>query len=120
MSGITIPILLDFSECRPIVAHYLNYSINSPYLAIDSSLSNTLVNATHFKIYVVVRQMPSYSFTGTYILQSVLTGPFNTSFATIPQVNIQVSASTILQIPSSQLPVINNVYLFICRLVMVG
>ena len=109
MSGITIPILFDFSECRPIVDHYLNYSINSPYLVIDTSLSNSLANATHYKIYVVVRQMPSYSFNGTFVLQSILTGPYNASFAAIPQVSIQVSSSTILQIPSSQLPVVNNV-----------
>lgn len=109
--GITLPIWLDFSECRPAAAHVLSYSINSPYLAIDTALTTTILNASHYKAYIVVRQIPSFTFSGAFTLQTTLSGPYNASFSTIPAVTIQVSASTILQIPQSQLPTINQVHL---------
>ena len=98
-SGITIPILLDFSACRPISTHILNYTLNSPYLSIDSSLSSSLLTATQYKVYVVVRQIPSFSFAGSFSLQTTLSVPFDASFSAIAAVTIQVSASSILQIP---------------------
>jgi len=98
-SGITIPILLDFSSCRPVSTHYLNYTINTPYLAIDTTLSNSIVNSTYYQPYVIIRQIPSYSFSGSFTLQTTLTGPFAASFNPIPSATIQVSPSSLLQIP---------------------
>jgi hypothetical protein len=107
-SGITIPILLDFSNCRPAVVHYLNYTISSSDLIIDTSLTNQQVDPFNSQVYVVVRQTPTNSnLNGIFTLTTSLWGKYNTSYLPIPSIKIQVNTGTILQIPQSLYPVIN-------------
>lgn len=108
--GITLPIILDFSNCRPAVTHYFTYSISSSELTVDSSLSNFKINATNPEVYIFVRQIPTNMLlSGSFTLQMQLSGPHSSSFIVPSTISLRVNAGTILQIPQSLPPVINYV-----------
>lgn len=112
--GITLPIILDFSNCRPAVTHNLAYTISSTELTVDSSLSNFKANSTYPQVYILVRQMPTNMLlSGFFTLQIQFTGPYSSSFIVSPTVNLKVNAGSILQIPQSLPPVINYVSLLL-------
>lgn len=107
--GITIPMKLDFSRCRPITDHYLTYSISSPKLSVDISLTNTIINATRGTVYLIVRQLPmDATVMGLFTLKTTIQGSYNSSFAAIPDVLVKVNSGT-LNTPQSQMPLINEV-----------
>ena len=109
--GITLPIILDFSDCRPAITHNLAYTLSSTELAVDSSLSNFKVNSTYPQVYILVRQMPTNMLlSGSFTLQIQFTGPYNSSFIVSPIVNLRVNAGSIIQIPQSLPPLINQVF----------
>lgn len=111
-SGITIPILFDFSDCRPASTHTLSYSVNTPDLIVDTSFSNFQVNSTYPKVYVVIRQSPTNNLlTGLFSLTATLSGPYSSSYFTLPSISIKVNSGTILQVPQSLQPTINQVSL---------
>jgi hypothetical protein len=102
--------MLDFSSCRPAVDHLFSYSINSPELLIDSSLSNSKINSTFPQVFVFVRQIPTNTLlNGIFTMTIQFSGPFDTSFIVSPSVSIKINPGTILQIPQSVPPVINFV-----------
>lgn len=110
--GITLPIVLDFRNCRPALTHNLAYTINSAELAVDSSLSNFKVNSTNSQVFILVRQMPTNMLlSGSFTLQIQFTGPYSSSFIVSPTINLKVNAGSILQIPQSLPPVIEYVSL---------
>jgi hypothetical protein len=112
--GITLPIILDFSSCRPAATHYFAYSISSTELAVDTSLSNFKINSTNPQAYIFVRQMPTNMLlSGSFVLQIQFSGPFSSSFIVSPTINLRVNSGSILQIPQSLPPVINYVSLLL-------
>lgn len=103
--GITLPILLDFSMCRPAADHFLAYSLNSAELMVDSGLTNQKVNATYPQSFIFIRQIPTNSLlNGQFTLTIQFSGPYSTSFLVTSSVLIKINPGTILQIPQSVPP----------------
>lgn len=80
-------------------------------MIIDTALTNQQVDSLNPQVYVVVSQSPTNSsLHGIFTLGVSLWGPYNNSYLQIPSINIQVNIGTILQIPESLYPVINQVF----------
>jgi hypothetical protein len=79
--GMTLPIMLDFTNCKPAKPLTLKYTLTNPTLYIDQSLTNFEVDVSNYKAFAIVRQITNGSFISTSLSLGVtLLGIYASSY----------------------------------------
>jgi hypothetical protein len=88
----------------------MQYSINSPHLTLDTSLTNFEVSSQNYLVYAVIRHdFINTTLNQNFILNVNLQGTYNNSFSAFSTIRINVIPDLIIGSPNAKQPVINEV-----------
>lgn len=98
--GVTIPIAINVSQCKPMQSMNVSTAVNSPYISADTSLSTKIIDMSSDVIYIVLNhQLVSGTVGLSYQLQVFLNSAntvVNNAYLSIPNITIKVMDSALL------------------------
>lgn len=112
--GVTIPIAINVSQCKPMQSMTVTTAVNSPYIAADTSLSTKTIDMASDVMYIVLSH---HSISGTvgqsFQLQVSLTSAnsiVNNAYMPIPNITIKVvDSSLLIGNPEAKQPIVNTI-----------